>query len=130
MPSDVFSLGAVFTLAATGRGPFGTRSTAALVYRMTHGTPDLDDSPADLSGPGSGAAWPGNPSDGQTAQDLLAELGDTELTEGWLPAWSDSGRYSSPPVQILAAGLSTRSRSARTAVSCRQQQRMHLSVAA
>ena len=38
------------------------------------------------SGPGSGAAWPRNPADGQTVQDLLAELGNTELTKGWLPA--------------------------------------------
>jgi serine/threonine protein kinase len=32
-PSDVFSLGAVLAFAATGAGPFGTGSTAALVYR-------------------------------------------------------------------------------------------------
>ena len=41
-PSDVFSLGAVLAFAASGQGPFGTGSTAALVYRVVHGTPALD----------------------------------------------------------------------------------------
>jgi serine/threonine protein kinase len=31
-PSDIFSLGAVLTFAATGEGPFGEGSTAALLY--------------------------------------------------------------------------------------------------
>ena len=45
-PSDVFSLGAVLTFAATGEGPFGEGSTVALLYRVvtsepyTHGVPD------------------------------------------------------------------------------------------
>lgn len=60
-------------------------STAALVYGVIHGTPDLDDSPADLRAL-IGRCLAKNPADGQTAQDLLAELGDTELTKGWLPA--------------------------------------------
>ncbi|MGH3187589.1 MAG: serine/threonine-protein kinase [Streptosporangiaceae bacterium] len=46
--SDVFSLGAVLTFAATGHGPFGTGSTAALVYRVVHGPPRLDDVPAEI----------------------------------------------------------------------------------
>ena len=33
-PSDVFSFGAVLAFAATGTGPFGAGSTAALVYRV------------------------------------------------------------------------------------------------
>jgi len=45
-PSDVFSLGAVLTFAATGEGPFGEGSTVALLYRVvtsepyTQGVPD------------------------------------------------------------------------------------------
>ena len=39
-PSDIFSLGAVLAFAATGQGPFGTGSTAALVYRVVHSEPD------------------------------------------------------------------------------------------
>jgi hypothetical protein len=37
--SDVFSLGAVLVFAGTGEGPFGSGSTAAMVYRIVHGQP-------------------------------------------------------------------------------------------
>ena len=40
-PSDVFSLGAVLTFAATGEGPFGNGSTPALLYRVVHRPPDV-----------------------------------------------------------------------------------------
>ena len=40
-PSDIFNLGAVLAFAATGEGPFGTGTTAALLYRVVHGTPSL-----------------------------------------------------------------------------------------
>jgi len=46
--SDIFSLGAVLVFAATGVGPFGTGSTAALVYRVVHARPELDRVPAKL----------------------------------------------------------------------------------
>ena len=45
-PSDIFTLGAVLAFAATGEGPFGTGTTAALLYRVVHGTPSLDGVPA------------------------------------------------------------------------------------
>ncbi|MFI2200121.1 bifunctional serine/threonine-protein kinase/ABC transporter substrate-binding protein [Streptomyces sp. NPDC020192] len=40
--SDVFSLGCVLAYAATGRPPFGTGATDALLYRTVHDEPDLD----------------------------------------------------------------------------------------
>jgi serine/threonine protein kinase len=40
--SDVFSLGAVLVYAACGEGPFGTGSTAAIIYRIVHSQPNLD----------------------------------------------------------------------------------------
>jgi serine/threonine protein kinase len=40
-PSDVFSLGAVLVFAATGRSPFGTGQTQAMLYRVVHEEPDL-----------------------------------------------------------------------------------------
>src|SRR5215471_13539911 len=40
--SDVFSLGAVLVFAATAVAPFGTGSTAALIYRVVHSLPRLD----------------------------------------------------------------------------------------
>ncbi|MGH3270699.1 MAG: serine/threonine-protein kinase, partial [Trebonia sp.] len=45
-PSDVFSLGTVLAFAATGKGPFGGGTTASLLYRVVHETPDLDGVPA------------------------------------------------------------------------------------
>ena len=43
--SDMFSLAGVLTFAARGQGPFGTGDTAALLYRVVHGTPSLDQIP-------------------------------------------------------------------------------------
>ncbi|MER5510553.1 protein kinase [Streptomyces sp. NPDC002766] len=39
-PSDVFSLGALLTYAATGLTPFGEGSIGEVVYRITHDAPD------------------------------------------------------------------------------------------
>lgn len=39
---DVFSLGVTLAFAATGRHPFGTGSTDALLYRIVHDEPDLE----------------------------------------------------------------------------------------
>ena len=44
--SDVFSLGGVLIFAATGESPFGGGLTAALVYRVVNGDPELDRVPA------------------------------------------------------------------------------------
>ncbi|MFJ9558914.1 bifunctional serine/threonine-protein kinase/ABC transporter substrate-binding protein [Streptomyces fuscichromogenes] len=40
--SDVFALGCVLAYASTGRPPFGTGATDALLYRTVHDEPDLD----------------------------------------------------------------------------------------
>ncbi|MCK9896995.1 serine/threonine-protein kinase [Frankia sp. AgB32] len=48
--SDVFAVGAVLVFAATGRGPFGRGTPAAVLYRVVHGEPDLAGVPADLHG--------------------------------------------------------------------------------
>src|SRR6201994_1575158 len=47
-PSDVFSLGAVLAFAATGEGPFGNGSTAALLYRVVHNPPGTTRIPAEI----------------------------------------------------------------------------------
>jgi serine/threonine protein kinase len=39
--SDVFALGCVVAYAAAGRGPFGTGTAAAILYRVVHADPDL-----------------------------------------------------------------------------------------
>jgi serine/threonine protein kinase len=46
--SDMFSLASVLTFAARGQGPFGTGEEAALLYRIVHGTPTLDQIPDKL----------------------------------------------------------------------------------
>jgi hypothetical protein len=46
--SDVFSLGAVLTYAATGDGPFGDGPDQALMYRVVHEPPDLSRVPDQL----------------------------------------------------------------------------------
>ena len=55
--SDIFSLGAVLTFAATGEGPFGTGSATALLYRAVHKLPATGGCPG-RSGPWSRGAWP------------------------------------------------------------------------
>jgi Protein kinase domain/CHAT domain len=40
-PSDIFSLGAVLTFAATGSGPFERKSIAASLYQVINAEPDL-----------------------------------------------------------------------------------------
>jgi eukaryotic-like serine/threonine-protein kinase len=84
-PSDVFSLGAVLAFAAAGEGPFGAGSTAALVYRVVHSLPNLQQVPVQirpliercLSKDARQRPGPG---------ELLAELDSTGVGAGWLPA--------------------------------------------
>ena len=46
--SDIFSLAGVLIYAARGEGPFGTGDTAALLYRVVHGKPNMDSVPDHL----------------------------------------------------------------------------------
>jgi hypothetical protein len=47
-PSDIFSLGALLTFAATGEGPFGQGSTVALLYRVVSSEPNTAGLPGGL----------------------------------------------------------------------------------
>jgi serine/threonine protein kinase len=47
-PSDIFSLGAVLTFAATGEGPFGHGTTVALLYRVVSSQPNTAGLPGAL----------------------------------------------------------------------------------
>jgi len=87
--SDIFSLAGVLTYASRGEGPFGGGDTAALLYRVVHGTPNLDRLPARI--------WPlisrclsREAQARPTAAEFLAELSAAypaaaDLTD-WLPA--------------------------------------------
>jgi serine/threonine protein kinase len=46
--SDIFSLAGVLIYAARGEGPFGVGDTAALLYRVVYGTPNIDQVPENI----------------------------------------------------------------------------------
>jgi hypothetical protein len=81
--SDMFSLGAVLTFAATGQGPFGTGSHAALMYRLVNLPANLDDVPVELRSL-VGRCLSKHPGDRPTAREMLAELGALQPAPGWL----------------------------------------------
>jgi serine/threonine protein kinase len=83
-PSDIFSLGALLVFAATGQAPFGDGPTAALVYRVVHGSPDLDQLPTELR-PLIERCLAKEAGKRPTADDLLAEAGATHPASDWLP---------------------------------------------
>ncbi len=92
-PSDVFSLGAVLTFAATGAGPFGSGSTPALVYRVVHSDPDIDGLPDGLRQLVR-RCLAKDPAGRPTTDELLAELGASHAAEDW---------FSEPIARLLAA---------------------------
>ncbi len=94
--SDVFSLGAVLTYAAAGHGPFGSGEAPALLYRVVHHPPDLHDVPAEIRGL-AGRCLAKAPADRPTLTELLAELGDTHLSSGWLPPHVTAGFFRDEP---------------------------------
>jgi eukaryotic-like serine/threonine-protein kinase len=86
--SDMFSLAGVLTFAARGQGPFGTGDTAALLYRVVHGTPNLDQIP-DKIRPLVSRCLSRDPKLRPAAAEFLGELSAAhpsaaDLT-GWLP---------------------------------------------
>jgi eukaryotic-like serine/threonine-protein kinase len=81
--SDMFSLGSVLTFAATGQGPFGAGSNAALMYRLVNSPADLSDVPGELR-PLVGSCLAKHPGDRPTARELLAEVGALQPAPGWL----------------------------------------------
>jgi serine/threonine protein kinase len=81
--SDIFSLGSVLTFAATGTGPFGAGSHAALMYRLVNSRAELDSVPGDLRSLVA-SCLAKNPGDRPTARQLLAEVGALQPAPGWL----------------------------------------------
>jgi serine/threonine protein kinase len=97
-PSDVFSLGAVLTFAATGHGPFGTGATPALIYRVVYQQPDTADLPGPIR-PLVERCLAKDPGQRPVTTDLLAALGNPQPAEDWLPAPLTEvlSRYAPPP---------------------------------
>ncbi|WP_405615682.1 bifunctional serine/threonine-protein kinase/ABC transporter substrate-binding protein [Streptomyces sp. NBC_01508] len=89
-PSDVFSLGCVLAYALTGRRPFGTGSSAAVLFRTVHEEPDLDGVPRELLDLLTAclAKDPGDRPGSGEVREALADAGDVgdAAGGGWLPA--------------------------------------------
>jgi hypothetical protein len=96
-PSDIFSLGAVLTFAATGEGPFGHGTTVALLYRVVSSPPNTAGLPGALR---------------ILAEHCLAKDPSQRPTAAQLLAWlsePSSAAYPLPPAPVypvteLAAG--------------------------
>jgi serine/threonine protein kinase len=85
-PTDVFSLGAVLTFAATGVGPFGGGPYPALLYRVVNEEPNLAQVPAQLC-PLIKRCLAKDPADRPVPADILRTLSGeaSVLTGKWLP---------------------------------------------
>jgi serine/threonine protein kinase len=81
--SDLFSLGAVLTFAATGQGPFGSGSHAALMYRLVNSPANLGSVPAELRQL-VGSCLAKHPGDRPTAREVLDQVGAIQPAPGWL----------------------------------------------
>ena len=84
-PSDIFSLGAVLTFAATGRGPFGRGSRPEVAYRLVYGPPDLSKTPAGLRALVERCLTK-DPGRRPTADEVLDAANEGQPAPGWLPA--------------------------------------------
>jgi Protein kinase domain len=104
-PSDIFSLGAVLTFAATGQGPFGSGSNAALIYRLVNSPPRLDCMPAELREL-AGSCLAKHPGDRPSASDLLGQVGAIQRERGLVPE-STSGTPTKGQWATQSAGSKT-----------------------
>jgi serine/threonine protein kinase len=72
-PTDIFSLGAVLTYAATGDGPFGSARDTVLLYRVIYTAPNLAKVPAQIR-PLIERCLAMDPAERPTPAAILAEL--------------------------------------------------------
>jgi Protein kinase domain/Septum formation len=88
--SDIFSLGGLLIFAGRGEGPFGSGDTAALLYRVVHGTPHLDQIP-DKIRPLVGRCLSRDATLRPTAAEFLAELTAAYPSAADLADWLPPG---------------------------------------
>jgi len=103
--SDVFSLGTLLTFAATGQGPFGAGSMAALLYRVVYGEPCTEALPRQLR-PLVDRCLAKDPGRRPTPDELRAELGPVPAAD-WLPApvTGTLSRFAAPEAALAEAAL-------------------------
>jgi len=83
-PTDVFSLGAVLTFAATGRAPFRAAETTTLLGLIVNDEPDLSRVPGQVR-PIVQWCLAKDAASRPTPHDLLTRLGEDRLWDAWLP---------------------------------------------
>ncbi len=102
--SDVFSLGTLLAFAATGQGPFGAGSMAALLYRVVYGQPSTDGLPGRLR-PLVERCLAKDPGERPSPAELQAGLGAASLAADWLPApvAQTLSRFAAPEAALAQA---------------------------
>jgi hypothetical protein len=102
--SDVFSLGTLLAFAATGCGPFGAGSMAALLYRVVYGQPSTDGLPGWLR-PLVERCLARDPGERPSPAELQAELGAARPAGDWLPAQlaGTLARFAAPEAALAEA---------------------------
>ena len=107
---DVFSLGTLLAFAATGQGPFGAGSMAALLYRVVYGQPSTEQLPGQLR-PLVERCLDKDPGQRPSPAQLLAELGGIRPAGDWLPAGVAGmlGRFAAPEAALAEVAQATAS---------------------
>lgn len=100
--ADIFSLGCVLAFAATGRGPFGTGSTAEILYRAVHTPPHLDAVPEALR-PLITACLDKDPARRPPAGAVLTTLGSAEPAALLTPGLRDDLAQREAHAAVLVA---------------------------
>jgi Protein kinase domain len=118
--SDIFSLGAILTFAATGEGPFGEGSTVALLYRVVTSQPNVQGVPDEIR-PAIEHCLAKYPQQRPTAAQLLAQLSIAEVVadpsrEGTTRKSALPGRARQAPASAAAAGAAAAGAAAGTAL--------------
>ncbi|MVO86883.1 protein kinase [Streptomyces sp. p1417] len=85
-PADVFALGALLALAATGRAPFGADGVARVLYRTLHEPPDLVGVPSPALGAFLARCLSRAPADRPTVAEVLLWCGE-RASDGPAPWW-------------------------------------------
>ncbi|MEV2253842.1 protein kinase [Streptomyces sp. NPDC050147] len=104
--ADVFALGAVLTLSATGRAPFGMGGAPAVLYRTLHDEPDLEGVPEPSWRAFLGRCLARDPADRPPVGEILTWCGARAADSPWWEREPVSGlvRRHEDEVAELVAG--------------------------